>query len=803
MAADVSEIQVFIASPSDLADERAALRTLEATLNVNFASAGIRVRFSGWEEVPPGYGRPQAQINPLVDECDIFIGMLRRKWGTATGEHESGFIEEFERAGARRQETRSDPEIALYFAAVTQGELNDAGPDLTKVLNFRKRIETEHIALYSTFVSPEDLARQVADLLNRHLIQRVLAQRAPSPPEGAASGGLASDLGNGSQQVADSVGDGAKELDTAGVQIIATLDSFRDLVRGHKPEVPLDRDRFELIGTALGRDEEALGTHLVNRLYRRRRELELIYAEHICWCRTLLDDIGLRPDAADRVVSGWALFDRGRDSAAQLLLQFAKGDGSVSRGALRSLHRLKMRPAEIWPPALRPRCVGNKTDEDDSVTTDAERATSWVEILNSHPGSGVALDYLLQDIDTRNEDTAAAVGALLTQLLGREQLNESSTKLVDSACQALAGDPEALADALGYSSDDNAQWRLVLRHVERLSPKLLNQFAGHQLNRRAKLAAIGAGLAARTLSDSTLKNLLVLDDDQEVADLLIQSVREDADRALHFVTLIRDGDKKLSSAESEARLMAVAVAPEDLRRLQATMEYSIRPWEALSYSAADDLVDDAREVLRSDAAALRAELAPKLGEEHKVLVDYLARDQLRAAANLLSRQQTPTVEDIDLLLSWFAQEATRGFLYSGVWRVMIRIANGNTIGIITQTIRPYVGVLGFRQSIEHLDSPLAAAIAAVVIEEDADNLSRAQALHWRMQQPERTNEELREALYAEEAIVRLTAAKALIARLDRDELKMLQDEYPRVEGRFWYNVIALFDEQLYAPTPSD
>jgi hypothetical protein len=70
-----------------------------------------------------------------------------------------------------------------------------------------------------------------------------------------------------------------------------------------------------------------------------------------------------------------------------------------------------------------------------------------------------------------------------------------------------------------------------------------------------------------------------------------------------------------------------------------------------------------------------------------------------------------------------------------------------------------------------------------------------------MQQPERTNSELREALYAEEATVRITAAQSLALRLDATELTELQDEYPTSKGRFWYNVVALFDEHLYAPTP--
>ncbi len=127
VASDVSELRVFLASPGDLTDERSALRALEASLNMLFAGADLRLRVTGWEDLPPGFGRPQGLINPMVDECDVFIGMLRRKWGTDTGEHETGFIEEFERAVARRRAGGYEPGISLYFAQMSKDELDDAG----------------------------------------------------------------------------------------------------------------------------------------------------------------------------------------------------------------------------------------------------------------------------------------------------------------------------------------------------------------------------------------------------------------------------------------------------------------------------------------------------------------------------------------------------------------------------------------------------------------------------------------------------------------------------------------------------
>ena len=66
MPTDVRELHVFMASPSDLDDERDALRNLERRINAMFRERGVRVSISGWEEVQPEAGRPQELINPLV-----------------------------------------------------------------------------------------------------------------------------------------------------------------------------------------------------------------------------------------------------------------------------------------------------------------------------------------------------------------------------------------------------------------------------------------------------------------------------------------------------------------------------------------------------------------------------------------------------------------------------------------------------------------------------------------------------------------------------------------------------------------
>ena len=52
----------------------------------------------GWEDTLPGYGRPQALINRDVEQCNLFIGLLWRTWGTPPAldsTFSSGFEEEF------------------------------------------------------------------------------------------------------------------------------------------------------------------------------------------------------------------------------------------------------------------------------------------------------------------------------------------------------------------------------------------------------------------------------------------------------------------------------------------------------------------------------------------------------------------------------------------------------------------------------------------------------------------------------------------------------------------------------------
>ncbi len=177
---------VFIASPSDVAEERKKAFEVVADLDKLFKKNGLSIDLLGWEERLPGYGRPQAQINQDVDACDLFIGVLWRRWGTPPGissTYSSGFEEEFSLALARRERI-SSPDIWMYFKEVDSEQLADPGPELRRVIDFKKSLIEGKLVLFSKFIDLADWERILRDALSAYLLNfiNVEQSRAPDAP---------------------------------------------------------------------------------------------------------------------------------------------------------------------------------------------------------------------------------------------------------------------------------------------------------------------------------------------------------------------------------------------------------------------------------------------------------------------------------------------------------------------------------------------------------------------------------------------------------------------------------------------
>lgn len=147
-------LQVFEASPSDVAEERATLDSVIAELNRTWTES-LRVAFEllKWEtHARPGVGADaQAVINAQIpDDYDVFIGILWTRLGTPTGRAISGTVEEFERAYTRFKATGSVPEIMLYFkdAPIVPSRIDS--DQFTALQTFRNSLP-QRGCLYSTF----------------------------------------------------------------------------------------------------------------------------------------------------------------------------------------------------------------------------------------------------------------------------------------------------------------------------------------------------------------------------------------------------------------------------------------------------------------------------------------------------------------------------------------------------------------------------------------------------------------------------------------------------------------------------
>ncbi len=101
MSYSAEVFNVMIASPGDVASERAIIREVIYEWNaVNSPSKSIVLLPVGWEShsSPEMGGSAQQIINEqILDKCDLLVGVFWTRIGSATTEYASGTVEEIER----------------------------------------------------------------------------------------------------------------------------------------------------------------------------------------------------------------------------------------------------------------------------------------------------------------------------------------------------------------------------------------------------------------------------------------------------------------------------------------------------------------------------------------------------------------------------------------------------------------------------------------------------------------------------------------------------------------------------------
>jgi len=310
MVATRKVLPVFLASPSDVADEREAVREAVSSATRMVSDLGWSIELYGWEDTPPCAGRPQAVINHDVDACDVFVGLLWKRWGQPTGEYSSGFQEEFQRA-KKRNEVTGCPALWLAFKKINPSECEDPGEQLKAVLAFREERIAARDVLFKEFGDAQELGSRLVEWLVLHVQQ--LAKDTPSearlsPQEPAAP--LPATAENAPMQV-------EKKSEPAAEQIRATLGAIADalLTQDGLPAEgkvqatdAFDVARLYLASATMMSDTETgerLGVHEINVIYKHREHLQLTGNEEGLLWRTLIA-------AAYDNVPGWFWFrDRG------------------------------------------------------------------------------------------------------------------------------------------------------------------------------------------------------------------------------------------------------------------------------------------------------------------------------------------------------------------------------------------------------------------------------------------------------------------------------------------------------------
>jgi hypothetical protein len=159
--------KVMIASPGDVPAERSVVREVLSEWNVVNADLRRQVLLPiGWEthSVPEMGGRPQALINKqILHDCDLLVGVFWTRIGTATGEYDSGSVEEIE------EHVKTGRPTMLYFSSAPAA-LDTVDPEqYLRLKEFRSGCQ--HRGLYESYDDLPDFRakfyRQLQLKLNR------------------------------------------------------------------------------------------------------------------------------------------------------------------------------------------------------------------------------------------------------------------------------------------------------------------------------------------------------------------------------------------------------------------------------------------------------------------------------------------------------------------------------------------------------------------------------------------------------------------------------------------------------------
>lgn len=285
-------------------------------------------------------------------------------------------------------------------------------------------------------------------------------------------------------------------------------------------------------------------------------------------------------------------------------------------------------------------------------------------------------------------------------------------------------------------------------------------------------------------------------DEASVGDAMVRRASRDADWAAAKIQAIKELNSH-ASTRLLSRLLAVSTSPEELKDLDENEPVYLSYWVARTIQDPGAFKDAARQVLDGTSEFLNARTGP-LKNQYAAVADYLTGIAKAAACDVLATVEDPEDQDLKRV----ADELRRNHYVSreSALRAVINIVR--RFADTSDEMRPELGdlsVLGgynWEFAMESvLESPIADKVVPIWRKSGAAAL-RTAAQRWELQHTA-TEETLEDALYEDDASVRIFALDQLLARWDDEQLEALFARYDQQQRAFWYNVIAALDEHLY------
>ena len=754
-------LTVFIASPSDLAPERKRAFEVVNEVNEYVKKLDWSIDLLGWEDTLPGYGRPQALINREVERCDLFIGLLWRRWGTPPARHlkfSSGFEEEFSIARTRRERTLS-PEIWIFFKKVESAQIADAGAQLQSVIDFRGYLTAGKTIFFKEFDDVDAWER----LLRRCLIDHVLgiAGTQGGSPEGP-SGRTAALTKNASGEVHTSFAPAAgHQLATIAnfLTPAAKTGNLLDLIEAldNNQDLEFLAVRTLLLSAALVAASESsdtpLPTHELNTLYRYRDRLQATDDELFVLFRTLLADVS-------EVTPGWYWFRKDEVGAiADRLLTIAWLDANTT---VRTRSFDIMRQAHI---RIHPRLAGVLPGIPSNI-----QDAAWAYLVDVATPEDVKLIR------------GSAKGSWLeSRVEWLHNWTETSRNLDDFLCKVP--DPLLITESMKY---------LILASMPQLAV--------------ASLEALGS-MPRPDLSEAAIAELRTRGTAITETVLMSDSRQGRTLSWLHRLTP-HGGPASETKETDEERYERLSCESTD--SLKSSMGW-YKVDGSISYRLLIERGEIARDVVRKDLVDkfqrirndshqevvrnLGTEAAETVRQGFEDLCDYVTERYTAGALAALATEAT--TEDVSVARRFLSDDRVRA--------VALRIvASKGTAGDVNDLMEIARSSSGYERNlalegIQRLTADRLGTAKALIASEGFEMWRAALMLVSGLDDTDAL-QFLEELLTNENGDIRVSAVGLLRKRLDNKSLIGLLHKYSN-RDTYFYNVVTWLDRMIYAPEP--